>query len=161
MFLLYRHSKSVDLKPACRFLRRSGFSFRQPNPSATFERGTSSPQEKLHSQVTALDLIDRLAEHKTLGTAPRRGTGVAGSSRDAAHLGAGEVLSHKGAQVEGFYVVLSGHVSLSVDRGSGPQKMIEWRAGDVSGILPYSRLTTPPGDAIAQEPTEILALPSG
>ena len=50
-------------------------------------------------------------------------------------------------------------MSFSVDRGAGPQKMIEWRAGDVSGILPYSRLTTPPGDAIAQEPTEILALP--
>ena len=159
MFLLYRHSKSVDLKPACRFLRRSGFSFRQPNPSATFERGTSSPQEKLHSQVTALDLIDRLAEHKTLGTAPREELAWLAGHGTMRHLGAGEVLSHKGTQVEGLYVVLSGHVSLSVDRGSGPQKMIEWRTGDVSGILPYSRLTTPPGDAIAEEPTEILALP--
>jgi signal transduction histidine kinase len=36
--------------------------------------------------------------------------------------------------------------------------MIEWRSGDVSGMLPYSRLVSPPGDAIAQEPTEILSL---
>ena len=55
-------------------------------------------------------------------------------------------------------MVLSGHVSLSADRGSGLQKMIEWRAGDVSGVLPYSRLVNPLGDAVAQEPTEILAL---
>ncbi|MGB7264479.1 MAG: ATP-binding protein, partial [Terracidiphilus sp.] len=48
---------------------------------------------------------------------------------------------------------------LSVDRGSGPQKMIDWRTGEVSGILPYSRLTSAPGDAVAEEPTEILALP--
>ena len=61
-------------------------------------------------------------------------------------------------QVEGLYVVLSGHISLSADRGAGLQKIIDWRAGDVSGVLPYSRLVSPPGDAIAQEPTEILAL---
>ena len=74
-------------------------------------------------------------------------------------LETGEILSHKAAPVEGLFVVLSGHVSLSVDRGSGPQKAIDWRAGDISGILPYSRLATAPGDAIAEEPTEVLEIP--
>jgi CRP-like cAMP-binding protein len=74
-------------------------------------------------------------------------------------LEAGEVLSHKGEPVAGLYVILSGHVVLSVDRGSGPQKVIEWRGGEVSGMLPYSRLTTPPGDAVAVEATEYLSLP--
>jgi len=106
-----------------------------------------------------MDLIDRLAEHKTLGTAPREELVWLATHGTLRHLEAGEVLSHKGKPVEGLYVVLSGHVSLSVDRGSGPQKMIEWRTGDVSGVLPYSRLTSPPGDAVAEEPTEILALP--
>jgi signal transduction histidine kinase len=109
--------------------------------------------------VAALDLIDRLAEHKTLAAAPREELVWLAEHGTLRHLAAGEVLSHKGVQVEGLYVVLTGHVSLSVDRGSGPQKIIEWRAGEVSGILPYSRLTSPPGDAVAQEPTEILALP--
>ena len=105
-----------------------------------------------------MDLIDRLAEHKTLAAAPREELVWLAEHGTLRHLAAGEVLSHKGVQVEGLYVVLTGHVSLSVDRGSGPQKIIEWRAGEVSGILPYSRLTSPPGDAVAQEPTEILAL---
>ncbi|WP_348261380.1 ATP-binding protein [Telmatobacter sp. DSM 110680] len=104
------------------------------------------------------DLIDRLAEHKTLGSAPREELAWLAKHGSLRRLAAGEVLSHKGMQVEGLYVVLSGHVSLSADRGAGLQKMIEWRAGDVSGVLPYSRLVTPPGDAIAQEPTEILSL---
>jgi CRP-like cAMP-binding protein len=107
---------------------------------------------------TASDLVDRLAEHNTLGSAPREELAWLAAHGAVRNLAAGEILSHKGQQVEGLYVVLSGRVSLSVDRGSGPQKIIEWRTGDVTGFLPYSRLVNPPGDAIAQEPTEILAL---
>ncbi len=107
---------------------------------------------------TASDLVDRLAEHNTLGSAPREELAWLAAHGAVRNLAAGEILSHKGQQVEGLYVVLSGHVSLSVDRGSGPQRIIEWRTGDVTGVLPYSRLVNPPGDAIAQEPTEILAL---
>lgn len=106
-----------------------------------------------------MDLIDRLAGHKALGTAPREELAWLATHGTLRRLEAGEVLSHKGVQVEGLYIVLSGHVTLSTDRGAGPQKVIEWRAGEVTGMLPYSRLTSPPGDAIAQEPTEVLALP--
>jgi signal transduction histidine kinase len=37
--------------------------------------------------------------------------------------------------------------------------MMEWREGDVTGILPYSRMVSPPGDTIAQAPTTILSIP--
>ena len=74
-------------------------------------------------------------------------------------LETGEVLSHKGQPVEGMFILLSGHISLSVDRGSGPQKAIEWRAGEIAGVLPYSRITSPPGDSVAEETTELLAIP--
>jgi signal transduction histidine kinase len=109
-------------------------------------------------RMTTSDLIDRLVEHTTLGTAPREELAWLAAHSSLRMLGAGEVLSRKGIPVEGLFVLLSGHVTLTVDRGGGPQKMIEWRAGDVSGLLPYSRLVNPPGDAIAQEPTEILCL---
>jgi CRP-like cAMP-binding protein len=101
--------------------------------------------------MTANDLIDRLAGHKTLGAAPKEELAWLAANSSLRQLGAGEVLSHKGVPVDGLYVILSGHVTLYVDRGAGPQKMIEWRSGDVSGMLPYSRLVSPPGDAIAQE----------
>ena len=108
-----------------------------------------------------MEIIDRLAEHKTLGSAPREELAWLAAHGTLHTLEAGEVLSHKGIQVEFLYVLLSGHVVLSVNRGSGLQKAIEWRGGEVSGVLPYSRLVTPPGDAVAQEPTEILSLPRG
>jgi signal transduction histidine kinase len=106
-----------------------------------------------------MDLIDRLAEHKTLGAAPREELAWLAAHGTLRRLETGEVLSHKGAPVDGLYIVLSGHASLSIDRGSGPQKVIEWRAGEVSGILPYSRMLNPPADSVAEEPTEILAIP--
>jgi len=35
----------------------------------------------------------------------------------------------------------------------------EWRTGDVTGALPYSRLSGPPGDSVAQETTILLGIP--
>ena len=35
---------------------------------------------------------------------------------------------------------------------------MEWGAGDVTGVLPYSRLRKPPGDAIVEDAVELLAL---
>ncbi|WP_348266454.1 ATP-binding protein [Edaphobacter paludis] len=109
--------------------------------------------------MLAQDLIDRLSEHKTLSAAPRTELEWLAAHGSIRNLNPGEVLSVKGRQVEALYIILSGRLALFVDRGAGPNKVIEWRAGDVAGLLPYSRLMTPPGDSIALEPLEILAIP--
>jgi signal transduction histidine kinase len=57
-----------------------------------------------------------------------------------------------------LWVVLSGHLSIRVNRGAGPRKVMEWRGGDVTGLLPYSRLGSPPGNVMVEEPTEIVAI---
>ncbi len=108
--------------------------------------------------MTEIDLLERLAEHKTLGAAPREELAWLAAHGTRRTLSSGEFLSTKGVPVEGLYVLLSGHVTHCVDRGAGPVKVTEWRGGDVTGVLPYSRLVTPPGNSIAQEPTEILSL---
>ncbi|HEY6986779.1 MAG TPA: ATP-binding protein [Bryobacteraceae bacterium] len=108
--------------------------------------------------MTATDLVDRLVEHKTLGAAPREELAWLAAHGSLRQLQAGDVLSAKGARVEGLFVFLSGHVTLSVDRGAGPHKVIEWRGGEIGGMLPYSRLVNPPGDSIAEEATEIVAV---
>ena len=69
------------------------------------------------------------------------------------------MLTPKGAPVEGLFVVLSGHIAIFIDRGAGPHKVMEWRAGDVAGMLPYSRLVTPPGDRWRRSRSEVLAVP--
>jgi len=104
------------------------------------------------------DLVDRLAEHKTLSAAPREELAWLVAHGSLRHLAEGEVLSAKGVPVAGLFVVLTGNIAIFVDRGAGRHKVLEWRAGDVTGMLPYSRLVSPPGDTVAQEPSEILAI---
>jgi signal transduction histidine kinase len=60
--------------------------------------------------------------------------------------------------VEGLHVVLDGHLTIHVDRGAGRRKIMEWRGGDVTGLMPYSRLVSPPGDVIAEEPTDVVTV---
>ena len=108
--------------------------------------------------MTATDLVDRLAAHRTLGTAARDELAWLVSHGSLRQLDTGDVLTAKGTRVEGMYVVLSGRIAIFVDRGAGRHKIMEWRAGDVTGLLPYSRLLSPPGDSVAQEPSEILAV---
>lgn len=109
--------------------------------------------------MTTTDLVDRLVEHKTLGAAPREELAWLASHGTLRHLAEGGVMSRKGMPVDGLFVILRGRVAIFIDRGAGRHKVMEWPAGDVSGVLPFSRLINAPGDAIAQEPSEILAIP--
>ena len=108
--------------------------------------------------MTPTDLVDLLAQHKTLGPAPREELAWLASHGSLRQLQPGDLLTKKGSRVEGMFIVLSGRVAIFVDRGAGQNKIMEWRTGDVTGLLPYSRLVTPPGDTVAQEPTVILAV---
>lgn len=104
------------------------------------------------------DIIDQLAEHKTLGSAPRYELAWLASHGEVRHLNAGDTLSAKGETVDWLFVILTGRFAIFVDQGAGRRKVMEWRSGDVAGLLPYSRLVSPPGDNVALEPAVILAL---
>src|SRR5262245_37791027 len=109
--------------------------------------------------MTEADLVDRLAAHKTIGGVAREELAWLASHGSLRQLNAGDVLTAKGATVEGLFVVLSGCIAISVDRGAGLRRIMEWRGGDVTGLLPYSRLVSPPGDTVAQEASTVLAVP--
>ena len=58
----------------------------------------------------------------------------------------GVVLTPSTGPVKGLYIVLDGHLLIRVDRGAGPRIVMEWHGGDVTGMLPYSRIKAPPGN---------------
>src|ERR1700730_13568596 len=109
--------------------------------------------------MTATDLVDRLANHKAVGAAPREELAWLAAHGTVRRLEVGDALSTKGAPVEGLFVMLSGRISLFMDRGAGPYKLFEWRGGDVGGGLPYSRLVNSPGQSFAEEPADVLVVP--
>jgi signal transduction histidine kinase len=108
--------------------------------------------------MTVTDLVEQLAAHQTLGSAPRHELEWIAAHGTIRHLEKNEVLTRANfnVSVEGLFIVLSGRIAIYVDRGSGTNKVMEWKAGDVTGYLPYSRMSSPPGDTVAQEPTTAL-----
>jgi signal transduction histidine kinase len=109
--------------------------------------------------MTGTDLVDRLANHRAIGVVPRPELEWLAGHGTLRRLELGSVLSPQNAPVEGMFVILSGRIAIFMDRGSGPHKLSEWKAGDVTGLLPYSRLGAPPGQSIVQEPAEVFVLP--
>jgi signal transduction histidine kinase len=104
-----------------------------------------------------MDLIDRLAAHRTLASVPRHELEWLARVGVPETIERGVVLTTtSGGAVRGLFVIFDGHLIIRVDRGAGPRIVMEWRGGDVTGLMPFSRVKTPPGDVVAEEPTHVL-----
>src|SRR4249919_2007484 len=100
------------------------------------------------------DLVARLAQHRTIGAAPREELVWLAAHGALYHTTRGESLTQTASMWDRLAIVLSGHIAIYVDRGLGPRKVMEWGAGDVTGLLPYSRMTkaqSPGGDPVVVE----------
>jgi signal transduction histidine kinase len=108
--------------------------------------------------MNSSDLVTRLSQHRMIGTVPPDELAWLAAHGYLRHLDRGDVIARKGEPIQSLFIVLSGHIVIHVNRGTGPRKVMEWRGGDVSGLLPYSRLTTPPGDGAVYEPTDLFVV---
>ena len=105
-----------------------------------------------------IDLVDSLAALPSLSKIPREELEWLVAHGDLEKYETGTVVSPKGKRIENLLIVLSGHVAIRVDRGTGPRRVMEWRTGDVTGMLPYSRMTGAPGDTFVEETVETLGI---
>jgi signal transduction histidine kinase len=104
-------------------------------------------------------LVERLAALPTLVNVPRSQFEWLVAHGNFLRFEAGDIMFHKGTVLPGPYIVLCGHFAVHVERDGVVQKVREWKTGDISGRLPFSRMTTVPGDAIADEPVECVLIP--
>ena len=102
-------------------------------------------------------LVERLAAHRTLGSAPRHELEWLASKGELTRYERGTLLTADNTVVRRLHVLLSGRVAIHVNRG-GPRRVMEWRGGDVTGSLPYSRLVSAPGDAMVEETADVCGL---
>jgi signal transduction histidine kinase len=108
--------------------------------------------------MTTGEIVGLLQAHRTLGSAPTEELEWLASRGTLRPLAAGEIMNTPGVRVDSLNVIFSGRIAIFVDRGGGRDKAFEWTGGDVSGLLPYSRLLTSPGTAIVQEPSLVLVV---
>ena len=104
------------------------------------------------------DLVKRLAALPSLTGIPREELQWLVAHGDLEVREAGWVVAPQGRRIEKLWILISGHIAIRVDRGAGPRLVMEWRAGDVGGMLPYSRMTGPPGDNYLEQTSEILVI---
>ncbi len=108
--------------------------------------------------MTSADLANRLAALPSLTHMPLEELEWLATHGRLQAWESGTVVAPKGKRIETLWIVLSGHIAIRVDRGAGPRRVMEWRTGDVGGMLPYSRMTGPPGDTYLEETTELLVI---
>lgn len=103
-------------------------------------------------------LIERLAAHRTLAAAPRAELAWLAERGEMFAFPVGHMLVRTGEPVDHLWVVLDGRFSIRVRHGASWRRVMEWRAGDVGGLLPYSRLRVSPGDTRTDEPSQFLGI---
>jgi signal transduction histidine kinase len=103
-------------------------------------------------------MLTRLAEHRSLAGLPREELAWLAANGTPRSFAVGDITTRKGQPEQWLHIVLSGHLAIHTDRGAGSRRIIGWRGGDVCGLMPYSRGGAPPGDTVAEEPTETLAV---
>ncbi len=105
------------------------------------------------------NLVERLRNVPAMSDLPREELEwlVQNGSLDVYEAGA--VVAAEGKPVGNLFIIVSGRVAVWVDRGNGLRRVMEWRAGEVTGMVPYSRMKAPPGDNRAEETSELLTIP--
>ena len=105
------------------------------------------------------DPIARLAAHRVMGRVPREELEWLVAHGRLEHYAQGEFVARRGEPVAGLYIILSGRVSHLNEQGGTWRKVMDWRGGDVTGQLPYSRMGNSPGNSIIEEPAEVFVIP--
>jgi signal transduction histidine kinase len=119
---------------------------------------THTPREAPAAPATAA-LLERLRAHRTLSQMPTEELEWLVEHGTLEHYAAGDRIVQKGERVPGMYVILRGRLSNFTDYGGTWRKVIDWREGDVTGYLPYSRMEEARGNTIIDEPVEMLLVP--
>ena len=109
--------------------------------------------------MTDRPLVERLAALPTLASIPRAQLEWLAARGHVNHYEKGQLIFAKGETIRDLSILLSGRTSILVDRGGISRVVMEWKTGDVSGYLPYSRMDGPPGDVFADEAIEAFQLP--
>jgi signal transduction histidine kinase len=110
------------------------------------------------ARMTIQELVERLKGHRTIGSAPTEELEWIARHGMFVRIPQGEIVARQTEPVDSLHIMLTGRIAIYTQRGAGLRRTMEWKEGDVTGILPFSRLVNPPGDTIVEEPVESIML---
>ena len=100
------------------------------------------------------EIMSRLSAHRALGGAPRAELEWMVAHGELRRLFTGDLVGGAGQEVNELIVVLKGRITVYQNRQGSRRKVAEWHEGDVTGLYPYSRMTTGVSDVAADVDTE-------
>jgi signal transduction histidine kinase len=109
-------------------------------------------------RVNTEEIVDRLLLHRTIGRVPRDELVWIATHGTLRHYDIGAVIARQTQVIDELYILLAGRISIYLNRGPGQHRTMDWQAGDVTGLLPYSRLLHPPGDTMVEEPVDAVVI---
>ena len=107
---------------------------------------------------TTTSLVERLAALPSLAEVPREQLEWLAAHGEFRRYSRGQVMFPAGEPSPDTAIVLAGRFSIRVVRGGISHRIKEWKTGDISGRLPFSRMTKVPGNVTADEDVELVAI---
>jgi signal transduction histidine kinase len=108
--------------------------------------------------MSSEELMTRLKAHKTLKGVPDHELEWLIAHGEPRRYFAGEEMLPPDLRVDWMTIMFSGHLTIYVDRGAGARRTMDWHAGDIGGILPYSRLKISPGVPYIEDTADTLSI---
>ena len=96
-------------------------------------------------------LVETLSNVRSLKGVPREELEWLADHGKTERYTAGTVFRPKDYPIPGLAIVLSGVIAIHVDRMGIQRRIMQWHDGDLTGLLPYSRMVSPPGDSVIHE----------
>ncbi len=116
----------------------------------------------MRGQAPPPDTLERLRRHRALADVPDSELSWLAERAVLRRFEAGDMVAAKGTRADsgvfGLELVLSGRIANRRDRGGGSRTVMRWDAGDMTGVLPFSRMTVAQGETFAEIATESLSL---
>ncbi len=116
----------------------------------------------MNPERAVLDMVERLRQHRALAPVPEAELSWLAARAVVRRFEAGDLLAPRGhewgAGEYGLEILLAGRIANYRDRGAGRRKVMEWQAGDLTGMLPFSRMKVAAGDTVAETAAESLSL---
>ncbi|HJU76185.1 MAG TPA: ATP-binding protein, partial [Gemmatimonadaceae bacterium] len=103
-------------------------------------------------------LLERLSKHRLVGNAPKKEWEWLADHGEYRCYSSGQLIASKGVRIPEFHIVFAGRFGIHVQERVGWRRVLEWKAGDLSGMMPYSRMSGAPGDSVVDEQVEALAI---
>ena len=108
------------------------------------------------------DIVERLRRHRALADVPVEELEWLAAHGELRRFEPGDHILHKGVDMTsgamGLQVLLLGHFGVQRRVGGAPRTVMEWHAGDLTGVLPFSRMKVSQSEVIADTPVEVLSL---